>query len=282
MDRRRYLTLAGATSAAAVAGCLDSDDSSDDSDSGGDGEDQIPGWTEWVPASVVTTDRSVSVVETDTLRTEFPENVYNQFQVSTLSDTFGFDPSAMETVVSVGGQTGTALEVLIGSFDADEVLTAIGVDGDSTSEYGGFQMFDEGGLAIGDSAIIFGEREAAIDTKNGDETAFGRDSDNWSRMLRETAGSTVITADETPLVMTQDPSFDVEIIATTFDPADGDQIQAGGYYLFDSESTASDVLDTRRDALESHFSGQSDVEINEVEQRDAMLVIDGETNASSF
>jgi hypothetical protein len=289
MDRRRYLSLAGGTSAAALAGCLENDDDSEETgdtgnpDENGDADEtQLPGWTDWIPASTVTTDRRIGVVDPETLRTEFPDRVYSQFQVSTLPEAFGFDPSAMDVVVSVGSQSRTVLEVVIGSFDVDEVLTSIGADAENTDEYGGFRMADEGGLAIGESAIIFGERKASIDTQSGDKTALAQENDDWNRMLRETAGSMVITAEQPPLITTRKPTFDVSLIATTFNASDGNQVRAGGYYLFDSESTAGDVLDNQRDALVDHFSGQSDVEVNGVEQRDSLLVIDGETSADSL
>lgn len=311
MERRRYLALAGAACPSVLAGCLDSggndgDDSGDDgtatnesSDDGtdngetddgngetgdgngetgdGNGEfsrrgDRLPVWTEWVPADVVTGGRRLSRIDTDALRTEFSDEIRSQFQVTRLPSVYGFAPEAMDAVVSVQDSSGTVLEVVIGSFDVQQTLEAIGAAEQVDETYRGFEFLDQQRLAIGPSAIIIGDRRQSIDTRAGDAAALGWDGGNWERIASLTADNTILSAEADP-AESRSPPFEVELFATTFDAAGNGQFQTQGHYLFDSEAAATDVNENRREELTGHFVGQSQGSVERIEQDGALLTV---------
>jgi len=295
MDRRRYLGLAGGAASLAVAGCQDDggtddggengtdDDSDDDTGDGtGNGDSEFPAWANWVPASTLTEDRALTVVDTDTLRENLPADIYSGFQASTLPDSFGFEPAAMEFIASVQGSSGTVLEVVTGSFDVDSVLSAIGATGETGESYNGFEMIPSRNLAVGAPAIIIGDRRLSIDANAGDEARIGRESENWGTLLRESTGDAVLSAEEPPLQLAPEAPFEVELVGSGFEPTGGQQVRARGYYVFESTAAATEVQDNQRGDLEEHFIGATEGSVTGVERIDRMLVVRAETTTDAL
>lgn len=303
MHRRRYLGLAGGAATLAVAGCQgdgstddgggnstddDSDDNTRDGTGNGEetgdgnGESEFPTWANWVPASTVTEDRALTAVNTDTLRENLPPDVYSSFQASTLPESFGFEPAAMDYIASVRSSSGIVLEVVTGSFDVDSVLSAIDATGETGEQYNGFETIPSRNLAVGSSAIIIGDRRLSIDANAGEEPRLGREDQNWGTLLRESQTNAVLSAEAPPLLLAPEAPFEVELVGSGFDPTGGQQVQARGYYVFESTAAATDVQDNRRGELQEHFIGATEGSVTGVERIDTMLVVSAETTTDAL
>lgn len=294
MDRRNYLLATTATVFGSLAGCSDAlDQVSDTSDGDGDDDDegtptddedgnQLPTWSEWLPASAVVGRADASVFAGNARRTqsEFPPDAYQELGFGELAQVYGFDEEDLEWLAGVQVRGETETGVMTGSFNPNEILQHLEVPDSRVEEYRGYRVVDSQ-IAIGESGIVFGQSyQTVIDTKEGDEDALGTTGSGWGALLSDVAGGTIVAASTG---MFSDPSdIDAERSGAKINASEGSGAAITIYIHFDSAETAANVYENRRDELESEARSEQDTNVSSVEQEGPRIIIAGKTQDFDF
>lgn len=232
----------------------------------------VPDWAGWIPVSLLE-DGATSLfsIDLETAAAAFPEEDIERYGVNDTRTRYGGETEITREVFveQSGGYVGPY--VYFGSFTEEAVLSYWNKR-TPDSEYRGFSIIS-GNLGIGENVVIKNRAHYSLDTKYGETVAVGSAGSGWERLLAATAGSTIIEAQAGDLFELRESTLqsDVQLSARTIDAISTESASVQCYFLFDSESTASSVLQDERRPLTADITDNGETVVS-LEQQGPMVV----------
>lgn len=259
-SRRSVLgTAAGATTLVA-AGCLDALPLVGDDEA--DSDDEVPPFSEWVPATGVDT---LTYGEVPALE-GWPDSVQTELGIDQL---LAFVPlDGIESLILMEGDVGST-QVFTGSFDPAAVRDELDLPTDPDDEQGDFELYDS--IAISSDAVVIGDGlERVIDAKRGDTDRLADEDETWHAALtgvRDTPFAAITAADGTLPVLNRDG---VELRSLAIEGTNGEHAVTVQLFYVDAVTASADV-----DDLEDELAAAALFQDVTVERDEAVVDIEG-------
>lgn len=242
--------------------------------------DAVPQWASWIPADELeSADSSLFSIDVETAAAAFPTEDVERYAINDTRARYGEETEITREVFVEKSSGYAGPYVYFGSF-TDEAVLSYWNKRSSDSEYRGFSIISDK-IGISNDVVIKNQARDCLDTRYGETAAVGSDDSGWERVLSAAAGSTIVEAQAGDLFELREGTLgsDVQLSARTIDAISTDTASVNCYLLFDSESTASSVVEDERQPLTADITDNGERLVS-LEQQGPMVV--GTLEGSKF